>query len=38
MPLYFMLHDWAMFFKLLVVFLLTAGVLYRSWYKTLPED
>ena len=38
MPLYFMLHDWSMFFKLLVVFLLTAGVLYRSWYRTLPED
>ncbi|MFC1613845.1 hypothetical protein ACFL5K_00940 [Gemmatimonadota bacterium] len=38
LPLYFMLHDWSMFFRLLIVFLATAAVLYRTWYKTLPND
>jgi Na+/proline symporter len=37
-PIYFMLHNWSMFFKLLVVFLMCAGIMYRSWYKTLPTD
>jgi solute:Na+ symporter, SSS family len=38
LPFYFMLHDWDMFFKLLAGFLLTAAVMYRTWYKTLPTD
>jgi SSS family solute:Na+ symporter len=38
LPFYFMLHDWDMFFKLLAGFLVTAAVMYRTWYKTLPED
>ncbi|MEA2064483.1 MAG: hypothetical protein U9P14_12340 [Gemmatimonadota bacterium] len=38
LPFYFMLHDWTMFFKLLIGFVITAAVLYRSWYKTLPRD
>ncbi|MBN2288085.1 MAG: hypothetical protein JXQ83_02055, partial [Candidatus Glassbacteria bacterium] len=38
LPFYFMLHDWSMFFRLLTGFLLTAAVLYRTWYKTLPND
>ncbi|MEA1997016.1 MAG: hypothetical protein U9N45_05230 [Gemmatimonadota bacterium] len=38
LPFYFMLHDWTMFFRLLTGFLVTAAVLYRSWYKTLPSD
>ena len=38
MPFYFMLHDWGMFLKLLLGFLLTAAVMYRTWYKTLPND
>ncbi len=37
-PIYFMLHDWAMFARLAVVFALAAGIMYRSWYKTLPAD
>ena len=38
MPVYFMLHNWVMFFRLLVVFLVTATIMYFSWYKTLPPD
>ena len=38
LPWYFMLHNWAMFWKLAVVFLVTAAILYRTWYKTLPTD
>lgn len=38
MPFYFMLHDWPMFLQLLAGFLLTASVMYRTWYKTLPTD
>ncbi len=37
-PIYFMLHDWALFTKLIIVFALAAGIMYRSWYKTLPND
>ncbi|MCE5269903.1 hypothetical protein LLH00_01305 [bacterium] len=38
MPFYFMLHDWSMFLRLLAVFLVTAAVMYRTWYRTLPQD
>ena len=38
MPVYFMLHNWVLFFRLLVVFLVTATIMYFSWYKTLPPD
>jgi solute:Na+ symporter, SSS family len=37
-PIYLMLHDWAMFTKLAIIFVLAAGIMYRSWYKTLPND
>jgi len=38
MPVYFMLHNWVMFFRLAVVFVLTAGTMYFTWYRTLPTD
>ena len=38
MPFYFMLHDWGMFLRLMLVFLLTVAIMYRTWYKRLPED
>ena len=38
MPVFFMLHNWAMFFQLLLVFLITAATMYRTWYKNLPLD
>ena len=38
MPFYFMLHNWTMFFRLLAGFAVTAAILYKTWYKTLPRD
>jgi len=38
MPVFFMLHDWSMFWKLALVFVLTAAAMYRTWYKNLPGD
>ena len=38
LPVFFMLHNWPMFRALLLVFALTAGIMYRSWYKNLPTD
>ncbi len=38
MPVYFMLHNWTMFWRLAVGFALTAAIMYRSWYKRLPTD
>lgn len=35
---FFMLHQWKMFLTMLVVFLTTAAVMYRTWYRTLPRD
>ncbi len=36
MPVYFMLHDWTVFSRLAGVFVLTAGAMYWTWYRTLP--
>ncbi len=35
---FFMLHNWTMFFTLLTIFLATATVMHRTWYRTLPSD
>ena len=37
-PFYFMLHNWKRLGILSLIFLVTAVVLYFSWYKKLPED
>lgn len=38
LPVYFMLHNWGMVWKLALVFILTAGTMYFTWYRTLPRD
>jgi len=38
MPVFFMLHNWPMFWKMSLVFALTAGIMYRTWYRKLPND
>ncbi len=38
LPFFFMLHNWTMFWRLFIIFLVTAAMLYYSWYKALPED
>ena len=38
MPVFFMLHDWATFVRLLLVFLVSGATMYRTWYKNLPLD
>jgi solute:Na+ symporter, SSS family len=38
MPVYLMLHNWSMFWKLALVFTVTAATMYRTWYRTLPRD
>jgi len=37
LPFYFMLHDWHKVTILLTIFIVSAIVLYFSWYKTLPD-
>ena len=38
MPVFFMLHNWGMFWKVALVSALTGMVLYRTWYRKLPAD
>ena len=38
MPVFFMLHNWQMFWKMSLVFAVTAVLMYKTWYKRLPND